>query len=129
MILCLGGFVIMQHLTKEQIEELRKLLLQKKKETLERIENFLKDSSLKVSSNVGDEIDVADREMERQRQISLREKESEYLKQIEYALRKIEEGTYGICERCGEPISYERLKARPISIYCIKCKKKLEEED
>jgi len=119
----------MQHLTKEQIEELRKLLLQKKKETLERIENFLKDSSLKVSSNVGDEIDVADREMERQRQISLREKESEYLKQIEYALRKIEEGTYGICERCGEPISYERLKARPISIYCIKCKKKLEEED
>ena len=128
MILCLGGFVIMQHLTKEQIEELRKLLLQKKKETLERIENFLKDSSLKVSSNVGDEIDVADREMERQRQISLREKESEYLKQIEYALIKIEEGTYGICERCGEPISYERLKARPISIYCIKCKKKLEEE-
>jgi DnaK suppressor protein len=129
MILCLGGFVIMQHLTKEQIEELRRILLQKKKETLERIENFLKDSSLKVSSNVGDEIDVADREMERQRQISLREKESEYLKQIEYALRKIEEGTYGICERCGEPISYERLKARPISIYCIKCKKKLEEED
>ena len=128
MILCLGGFVIMQHLTKEQIEELRRILLQKKKETLERIENFLKDSSLKVSSNVGDEIDVADREMERQRQISLREKESEYLKQIEYALRKIEEGTYGICERCGEPISYERLKARPISIYCIKCKKKLEEE-
>ena len=41
-------------------------------------------------------------------------------------LLKMEEGTYGICENCGEPIPYKRLKARPVARLCIRCK---EEEE
>ncbi|HOX93988.1 MAG TPA: TraR/DksA family transcriptional regulator [Syntrophales bacterium] len=38
------------------------------------------------------------------------------------ALQRIEEGTFGICEECEEPISLQRLKARPVTTYCIQCK-------
>jgi DnaK suppressor protein len=118
----------MHHLTPEQIEELRRLLLSRYEETAGRIRRFMEES-LQSGREVGDEIDVADREMERLKAIRLRERETRYLKKIEYALKKIEEGTYGICENCGGPISYERLKARPVAIYCIKCKKLLEAEE
>ena len=45
----------------------------------------------------------------------------ESLEQIEAALRKFEKGTYGICERCGKPISAARLEAQPATAFCIDC--------
>jgi len=118
----------MGHLTPEQLNGLKKLLLQRKEETLKRLNQLLENKIL-ASSDVGDEIDSADLEMERFRLIRLRERETKYLKKVEYALLKMEEGTYGICENCGKPIGYERLKARPVAIYCIECKTKLEAEE
>jgi len=41
-------------------------------------------------------------------------------------LEDIEEGVYGICEECGEDISVERLKARPVTHHCIRCKTRIE---
>ena len=121
----------MDYLTPEQVEELKKILLQRREEVLKRLQRFMEEDTLKVSSDVGDEVDIADREMERENLLRLRERETKYLKKVEYALKKIEEGTYGICEYCGKPIGYERLKARPVAIFCIECKTKLEamEED
>ena len=46
------------------------------------------------------------------------------IREINQALKKIKNGTYGICEECGRPISLNRLKIRPQAIYCIKCKKR-----
>jgi RNA polymerase-binding transcription factor DksA len=48
------------------------------------------------------------------------------LGKIIQSLGKIEEGTFGICEACGEEISIERLRARPVATYCITCKNKME---
>jgi RNA polymerase-binding transcription factor DksA len=45
----------------------------------------------------------------------------EALAAVERALAKIDDGTYGICERCGKPISVARLEAKPASRYCIDC--------
>jgi len=45
---------------------------------------------------------------------------------IEEALERIENGTFGICDSCGEEIGEERLKARPVTTHCIDCKKKEE---
>lgn len=45
----------------------------------------------------------------------------EALAAVERALAKIDDGTYGICERCGKPISAARLEAKPASRYCIDC--------
>lgn len=44
------------------------------------------------------------------------------LADVEYALQKFEQGTYGICERCGEPISWDRLEILPEAKLCVKCK-------
>ncbi len=45
----------------------------------------------------------------------------ESLAEVEDALAKLEQGTYGICERCGQPISAARLEARPAARWCIAC--------
>ena len=52
----------------------------------------------------------------------LRGREKTFLKKIERALAKMEEGTFGICEECEEPISIKRLEARPETTLCIRCK-------
>jgi len=49
------------------------------------------------------------------------------LKAINLALKKMEEDKYGICERCGEPINPERLKAYPAARTCVECKPSKEE--
>ena len=48
------------------------------------------------------------------------------LLKIDEALRKLDEGTYGICEDCGEDINEGRLKVLPFAIYCVECQEKLE---
>jgi len=51
------------------------------------------------------------------------------LLKIKDALDRIEEGTYGICEVCGEDISQKRLEARPVATLCINCKRRQEAEE
>lgn len=55
-----------------------------------------------------------------------RNRDNFYLKKINKSLRKIEEGTLGICEDCGVEISVERLTARPTAELCITCKEEAE---
>ncbi len=50
------------------------------------------------------------------------------LKEIDYALKKIENGTYGVCENCGEEIAFQRLCAIPWARYCAKCAEEMEKE-
>lgn len=53
-------------------------------------------------------------------------RESRLIKKIKSSIEAIEDGTYGICQDCEEPISIERLKARPVTSYCIACKRRRE---
>lgn len=59
---------------------------------------------------------------ERERDLSLGNNIRDLMDKIDSALVKIERGTYGICERCGEQIDKERMKALPYSVLCIRCK-------
>lgn len=61
--------------------------------------------------------------------LRLKEREQKLLKKIDEALERIESGTFGICESCGEEISYKRLLARPVTTLCIECKTRQEEEE
>jgi DnaK suppressor protein len=61
---------------------------------------------------------------ERSRLISVVEALRSNLRDVERALAKIEGGTYGTCERCGNPIAPERLEALPWALLCIDCKQK-----
>ncbi len=73
--------------------------------------------------------DQASAEVDQSFVIRLREREQKLIKKIDEALSRIATDTYGICERCGEEIPYQRLKARPVTTLCIECKTLQEEEE
>jgi DnaK suppressor protein len=116
----------MRHLTEEQLEELKKILLSWQDEILNHTKEALEDG-LKYEG--GDDIDRARTENLRLLKLRDLDRNRKVLKRIEMTLLKFEYGTYGICERCGAEIPYERLKARPIAKLCIKCKIEEEEEE
>jgi DnaK suppressor protein len=51
------------------------------------------------------------------------------LREVLAALRKLDEGGFGDCERCGEPIAEKRLEALPFARYCIDCQRRVEHEE
>ncbi len=63
---------------------------------------------------------------ERERDLASRDEVEELLEEIEIALRKIEEGTYGLCDACGKPISPARLEALPYAALCLDCQNQAE---
>jgi DnaK suppressor protein len=58
--------------------------------------------------------------------LRIRGRQNMLIQKIQRALERIEEGTFGICEECGEGIPAKRLKARPVTTLCIACKSRLE---
>ena len=58
---------------------------------------------------------------ERQHAAALLEAAREQVAAAEAALRRLDEGRYGVCERCGQPIGAERLAARPAAVTCVRC--------
>ncbi|MCS6956940.1 MAG: TraR/DksA C4-type zinc finger protein [Aquificaceae bacterium] len=117
----------MHHLTPEQIAELREDLLRMRNRLIKQAEEQIRDPS-DVTFQGGDEIDRANIETGRYINLQrIRTRELKLLRKIDYALMKMENETYGICEGCGVFIPFERLKARPVTTMCINCKE-LEEE-
>lgn len=78
------------------------------------------------NTNFPDPNDRATQESDRNFELRIRDRERKLLNKIREALERIEEGTFGICESCGDQISEARLKARPVTTLCIDCK--MEEE-
>jgi DnaK suppressor protein len=76
---------------------------------------------MRVSVNEGF-ADSAQATAERSQMLSIVEQLQEHHGEVEAALRRIEEGTYGKCERCGETIPVERLEALPTARLCVSCK-------
>ncbi len=106
-----------------------KNILDKKMETL--LGEALKtvDTMSKEDDNFPDPTDRATLESDRNFELRIRDRERKLLSKIEAALQKIEDGTYGICDECGEQISEKRLEYRPEATLCITCKTKEEEEE
>lgn len=67
--------------------------------------------------------DLATQTFEREKDHSLLGNNRLMLKAIDQALDRIDDGTYGICERCGKPIDMERLRAMPMTTFCRECKR------
>ena len=61
--------------------------------------------------------------------LRLKEREQKLMKKIDEAIEKIDGGTFGVCENCGEKIGAKRLKARPVTNLCIECKTQQEHEE
>src|SRR5215831_14814813 len=68
-------------------------------------------------------------ESDRNLVLRIRDRERKLIAKIDDALSRIEDGSFGRCEECGEPISVERLKARPVTTLCIDCKAAQEDRE
>ena len=76
-----------------------------------------------------DPADRATAESDRSFTLRIRDRERRLIRKIQSALQRIEDGSYGMCEECGEEIGVPRLKARPVTRLCINCKAKQEEDE
>ena len=72
--------------------------------------------------------DVSNDNARHEMELRMLSEDGDVLKLIEEALKRLENGEYGRCQECGEPISEGRLKIRPYAVFCVKCKTKHEEQ-
>ncbi len=114
----------------KELREAKKALINIKKTLLKEIDISIKEGSSKNTPEPsGDIYDVASNERDRELSYMLGDRERKKLKEIDNALLKIEEGTYGVCDECGKTISKKRLKIIPYSNFCITCQSNVEKEE
>jgi DnaK suppressor protein len=108
------------------LERFKALLLEQREEIIGNAAITVNDL-LAQAESFPDPADRATLETDRSFTLRLRERERHLLNKIDSALERIANGTFGICEHCGEEISIARLEARPVSTLCITCKTAQEE--
>ncbi|MBF0528069.1 MAG: RNA polymerase-binding protein DksA [Deltaproteobacteria bacterium] len=109
-------------------EYFRKFLLARRSELLGHADATVTDMT-DSKENFPDPTDRASVESDRNFILRLRDRERKLMQKINEALERIESGTFGICEECGEEIGIKRLEARPVTTLCIECKNKSEADE
>ncbi len=107
-------------MNKKEVEFFRNLLNQRIQELRSEAGKTVED--MEVDETFPDPTDRASMESNRNSVLRIRDRERKLIFKIEEALRRLDDGEYGICEECGEKIGIERLKARPVTTLCIECK-------
>ncbi len=119
-----------KQLTKKELKKFQELLEEKRKAVLERAREMLAVENMALDTNdLPDEMDLASSEYLQSFEFRLRGREKSLLSKLDLALKKIDDGTFGICEICEEQIGKKRLEARPETTLCIKCKEDQEREE
>lgn len=111
----------------KKIRDIKKNLVTQKKELLVGALEAL--NELPGQIVFPDLSDQASAEIDRNFMLRLRGRERKLLKKIDEAIERIEQGVFGICEKCAEEIDIRRLEARPVTTMCIECKILQEEEE
>jgi len=110
---------------KKDIEYFKEFLNNRLEELLSHADDTVSGMT-QPKENFPDPTDRASLESERNFMLRIRDRENKLIKKVRSALERIENGTFGVCEECGENISIKRLKARPVTTQCIDCKTKEE---
>ena len=116
-------------LTKKELKKFQELLEDKRKVVLERARQMLSEGMVLDANDLPDEMDLASSEYIQSFEFRLRGRDKSLLSKLDLALNKIEDGSFGVCEICDEPIGKKRLEARPETSLCIKCKEDQEREE
>jgi DnaK suppressor protein len=104
-----------------------KAILEKQLQELQ--SDFGKEMQSMGSPALADINDQATLESERSFELRIKDRERKLIGKVQEALKKIGDGSYGVCESCGESIALKRLQARPVTSYCINCKAEMEAEE
>jgi len=123
-------------LNKKELNEFKKLVIKKKDEALDEIKHISEDTLKKSQKEASGDIsgytyhmaDVATDTYDREFSLGLASNERTFIYELDDALKKIEDGTFGICEDCKTAISKTRLRAVPYARLCVKCQEKKEKK-
>jgi DnaK suppressor protein len=111
----------------EDLKEVEVILNKMMRELLAEIREKLKSQSDDFTKgDVGDIYDLASDERDRELDILISDRDREKIAEIDEALEKIKDGTYGICEECGTRIPKQRLMIMPFARFCVNCKSQIE---
>ena len=113
-------------LDKKTLQRLKKILLKEREEIIGGVKQIYESSKEIGQDGIQDIGDEAANIYNKQILLSLNENERIRLQEVDEALDRLANGTYGICEECGGPIGLKRLEVRPVAKYCVPCKTKLE---
>ncbi|MBL9102102.1 MAG: TraR/DksA C4-type zinc finger protein [Myxococcales bacterium] len=116
-------------MNKAQLDKFRVILNERRTSLIQQAQKTLESDMVLSPDDRFDEVDQASSEYMQAFSFRLRGREKFLMDKIELALRKIDEGTYGICEECEEMIAIKRLQARPEAPLCIQCKEAQEKEE
>lgn len=119
---------------KKELSDFKKLILKRKEEILEGIKHISEDTLKKSQKDAAGDIsgytyhmaDVATDTYDREFSLGLASNDREELYELDDALKKIEDGTFGVCEDCKSLITKTRLKAVPSARFCVSCQEKKE---
>ena len=109
----------------QRLEHFRNLLLEQRRQATEDLHTE-RTAALDRDDGVEDIGDESESDLERSTAFDLAGRESQLIEDIDEALQRIDDGTYGQCARCGKPIDEKRLEAMPTARYDAKCQAAIE---
>lgn len=115
-------------MNKKELERFRKLLTAQLKELEGKADGSV-DNLNTGNDYFPDPTDRASAESDRNFDLRVHERERKLIIKIKETLERMDDGTFGICEDCGEPIDLKRMEARPVTTLCIECKIAHEHEE
>jgi RNA polymerase-binding protein DksA len=121
---------------KKTLLEFKKLVIKRKEEIIDEIKHISEDTLKKSQKDASGDIsgytyhmaDVATDNYDREFSLGIASSERQFLYELDDAMKRIEDGTFGLCEDCKSLISKSRLKAIPHARLCVKCQEKREKK-
>jgi DnaK suppressor protein len=110
---------------KQKLEYFRNLLLEQRRQATEDLRAD-KSTALEGDDGVEDSGEMSELDLNRSTALNLATRQTQLIEEIDEALQRIEDGTYGQCVRCGKPLDEERLKAMPTAKYDAECQAAIE---
>jgi len=110
---------------KQKLEFFRNLLLEQRRQAIEDLQTD-QSTALEGDDGVEDAGEMAELDLNRSTALDLADRQTHLIEEIDDALQRIEDGTYGQCVRCGKPLDEERLKAMPTARYDVECQAAIE---
>ncbi len=111
------------------MKTIKDMLIEMREELVLEIARRSKATTEGAQQDIGDIVDSVSEERTRELEMILTDREKKKLLQIDEALERIEDSSYGLCEECDVKIPKARLKVVPFAKYCVECQEKMEREE